>query len=192
MARAGLTRESVVDIALKLIDADGTAGFGSITLSAVAGRAGVAVPSLYKHVASLGDLKQAMRVAAVRELTRVSAEAVMGRSGDDAVTALAHAMRGFARQHPARYWAVQTGGGLADDQEFQDAAAETLRVVEGALRGYALPADRLVDAIRALRSAMHGFVMLELGGGFGLPDDLDDSFDVLIRLLTRGLSTVSD
>ena len=62
-------------------------------------------------------------------------------------------------------------------------------MIESALRGYDLADDQLVDAIRAIRSAVHGFVMLELGGGFGLPDDLDQSFDVLITMLTRGLRT---
>ena len=30
-------------------------------------------------------------------------------------------------------------------------------------------------AIRAFRSALHGFVSLEAGGGFGMPEAIDDS-----------------
>jgi Tetracyclin repressor-like, C-terminal domain len=37
-----------------------------------------------------------------------------------------------------------------------------------------------VDATRALRSALHGFVMLENAGGFGLPRDVDRSFGQLV------------
>ena len=109
VARAGLTRETVVMTALEMVDADGADGFSGLTLSAVAARAGVAVPSLYKHVASLADLRRALSLVAVRDLTRVSAEATIGRSGDEAVSALAHALRDFAKKHPARYSAAQVG-----------------------------------------------------------------------------------
>ncbi|WP_191413576.1 TetR/AcrR family transcriptional regulator [Salinibacterium sp. ZJ450] len=187
MARAGLTRESVIGTALELVDVAGPDGFATLTLSALAQRTGVAVPSLYKHVASLADLRQAMGVEAVRDLTRTCAQAAIGRSGDDAVSALAHAIRDFAKAHPARYAAAQSAAGFGDNPDHAEAAAETVRVIASVLRGYAIPSDRMVDAIRAIRSAVHGFVMLELGGGFGMPDDLDDSFDSLVGMLTSGL-----
>jgi hypothetical protein len=47
------------------------------------------------------------------------------------------------------------------------------------LRGYGLDGDDAVDATRALRSALHGFVSLEQAGGFGLPVDVDRSYDQL-------------
>jgi hypothetical protein len=55
------------------------------------------------------------------------------------------------------------------------------------LRGFDLSPAREVDAIRAARSAIHGFVALEAGGGFGLPDDVDRSFEALLDLLVHGL-----
>jgi hypothetical protein len=55
------------------------------------------------------------------------------------------------------------------------------------LRGYGLEGDDLVDATRAVRSAVHGFVMLEIAGGFGLPQDVDRSFARLIEMLDLGL-----
>ena len=58
------------------------------------------------------------------------------------------------------------------------------------LRGYGIDGDDLVDATRAVRSALHGFVVLENGGGFGLPRDVDRSFDRLVTLLDRGLQNL--
>jgi hypothetical protein len=55
------------------------------------------------------------------------------------------------------------------------------------LRGYGLDGDDLIDATRAVRSAVHGFVALEIAGGFGLPQDVDRSFDRLIEMLDKGL-----
>ena len=50
-----------------------------------------------------------------------------------------------------------------------------------------MPARRRVPAVRALRSLLHGFVTLERDGGFGMPDDVDASFDAAIELFARAL-----
>jgi hypothetical protein len=54
------------------------------------------------------------------------------------------------------------------------------------LRGYGLADDDLVDAARALRSALHGFVTLDNSGGFGLPREVDRSFERLVAVLDAG------
>ena len=41
--------------------------------------------------------------------------------------------------------------------------------------------------IRTVRSALHGFVSLEASGGFGLPDDVDASFETLVDVLIAGM-----
>ena len=45
-----------------------------------------------------------------------------------------------------------------------------------------------VHAVRVLRSALHGFVLLETGDGFGMPLDLDESFTRLVQTLHRGIA----
>ncbi|MBE9940881.1 TetR family transcriptional regulator, partial [Cellulosimicrobium cellulans] len=57
MARVGLSHDAVVRIALDLVDAGGPTGFADLTLAKVAAQAGVATPSLYKHVGSLAALR---------------------------------------------------------------------------------------------------------------------------------------
>lgn len=54
------------------------------------------------------------------------------------------------------------------------------------LAAFDLDDDRAVDAARALRSAIHGFVSLEAAGGFWLPRDVDRSFAFLIDALVAG------
>ncbi|MGO4301128.1 TetR-like C-terminal domain-containing protein [Leifsonia sp. RAF41] len=164
-----------------------------MTLAAVAGRAGVAVPSLYKHVSSLDDLRRSVAIESVTELTRVLAAATIGRAGPEAIRAAADAIRDFAHRHPGRYAAAQVAPDGSDpaDAELAARAAETLTVLSGVLRGFGLPEDELVDAIRMLRSAIHGFVTLELGGGFGLPDDLDRSYAVLIDGVIAGVELLA-
>jgi len=48
------------------------------------------------------------------------------------------------------------------------------------LRGYGIEGEDLVDAARALRSAMHGFALLEAAGGFGLPRHVDRSYEAML------------
>jgi AcrR family transcriptional regulator len=189
MARAGLTRESVTQAALDIVDGAGAQGYGALTLAAVATRVGVSGPSLYKHIGSIADLRREVATASVRELTRVLSAACVGRAGEDAVIALATEVRAFARRHPGRYAATQRAGdpNQPADSELVAAGGETVAVIASALRSYDYTPDQTVDAVRAFRSAVHGFVLLELEGGFGLPRDLDASFDVLVRMLSRGL-----
>jgi hypothetical protein len=40
---------------------------------------------------------------------------------------------------------------------------------------------------RGLRSVAHGFATLEVARGFGIPLDLDESFDRLLRAFVAGL-----
>jgi len=175
MTRVGLTPERVVAAAGDLADA------GTLTLATLAEHLGVRVPSLYKHVDGLADLHRRLAAAGLADLTERLGAATIGRSGRDALHACATAWREYAREHPGRYAAVQ--------RATNDPAAERLgALVYAVLRGYGLTGDATVHATRAVRSALHGFCVLEAGGGFGLPQDVDTSFESLIALLDAGLT----
>jgi len=188
--RVGLRRDVVVALALEVLD-DG----GELTLAAVAARAGVAVPSLYKHVEGLADLRRAVAVVCLDELTATLTAALggAGRLPADRVRALATATRDLALRSPGRYTAVQ-GSAWAKDPDatgVQAAARAPVRVIVEALAGLDLPPERAVDAVRAFRATVHGFVVLELDGGFGLPDDVTTSFEQAVDALVAGLAATS-
>jgi len=56
------------------------------------------------------------------------------------------------------------------------------------LEGYGIEGDDAIDVTRSLRAALHGFVSLEAAGGFGLPADVDRSFDRLIHGLVKAVT----
>jgi len=182
MPRAGLSTTAVVDAALDVIDEDGLA---ALTLAAVAARTGVATPSLYKHVAGLPDLHDLLGIRVLDELTERFTAAVLGRARDDAVAALMHAYRGYVVDHPARYAAMPLDP--LHDHTFAEAGGRQLEVVLATLRGYGLTDSAAVHAARRLRAVAHGFASLEAGGGFGLPEDLDQTYAQLIDLVLAGL-----
>ncbi len=62
-----------------------------------------------------------------------------------------------------------------------------MNVIVAVLRGYGLEGDDALHGVRIVRATLHGFVTLELEGGFGLPLSLDTTFDRLVAALDRGL-----
>jgi len=98
---------------------------------------------------------------------------------------VARAYRDHARAHPGSLAGVQRAP-APDDAEMQAAGRDLVDVLLAVLAGYGLSGDDAVHAARGLRSALHGFVTRETGGGFGLPLDLDDSYDRLVRTLADG------
>jgi AcrR family transcriptional regulator len=183
MPRSGLDSDAVVAAAAALADAE---GLEAVTLAKVAAQLGVKSPSLYVHVDGLPGLRRRIAARGARELTARLQTAVAGRSGRDALAALAGAYRAYAREHPGVYAATQRTANLAGD-EAGGAAAALLDVVFAVLRGYALDDEDAIHAARVVRSALHGFTALEADGGFGIPLDLDQSFTVLVSTLDRGL-----
>jgi len=172
-----------------VVDGGGPTGFADLTLAAVAARVKVAVPSLYKHVHGLPDLRRGVVLVCVEDLADALTAATAGLEGPTAVRAAAGAVRAFARATPGRYAATQRAEWAHDPAaaDIRAAAARTVDVIAVSLRPLGLPAGRTIDAVRAVRAAVHGFVVLELEGGFGLPDDVDVSFDYLVTTVITGL-----
>lgn len=181
--RPGLDEAAVLRAAAALVDRE---GWEALTLARLAGDLDIRTPSLYNHVAGLEGVRSGLAAMGARDLRDRLARATIGKSGGEAVFALAEAYRRFAREHPGLYTASLRAP-RADEPEFERAGAETLAIVHAVLAGYRLDDVAEVHAIRALRSMLHGFIALELAGGFGMPVDIEESFRALVRLLLAGL-----
>lgn len=188
--RVGVTREQVVEAAGDLADRE---GMQALSLTAVAGALGIRTPSMYAHVPGLEGLRRAVAMeAATRFAGLLAAGAHAETEPEDRVRACARAYRSFARQHPGRYASLLPVARAADDPEAAAAAAQPVAVLAEVLSELGIPAARHVDLIRAVRSALHGFAALENGGGFGLADPVDASFEVMVELLVAGLTLRND
>lgn len=184
MPRAGLTNTVVVEEAERMIDEPDA---GPLTLAALAARLGVKQPSLYKHIVGMDDLRRSIAVRAKLELAGVMARSAVGKAGGDAITAMSLSYRKWAAAHPGRY-AATVRGPITGDAEDEAASLEVTKVAFEIMSSVGLQGDDAVDAIRALRAVLHGFVTLEAGGAFGLPADIDRSFDRLLASLVIGLA----
>ena len=182
--RAGLSTERLVEEAARLVDEEGRAG---LTLSALAKRFGVAQPSVYKHVTGLDGLNQLLAVQVLQELGEAMRRASTGKAGPDAVSAIATAYRKYAVAHPGRYEYALRAPGPGDD-DLAAAAAEVLSIFDAVFAGFGITGPDAIDADRFFRSVLHGFVSLELGGGFGLSRSADHSFGRLVSATNRALA----
>lgn len=183
MPRAGLSPAVVVREAADMSD---EIGYSRLTLAALADRLGVRQPSLYKHIDSLDDLQRGIAVAAKHELGDILARAAVGRAGPDAIRAMADAYRTWVLDHPGRY-AATVRAPLPDDEEDRQASDEVVSIVLAVLAGFGLTGNAGIDAARSLRAAIHGFVSLEIVGGFGLPRDPARSYRFMVDVLIAGI-----
>ncbi|MGP3987816.1 TetR/AcrR family transcriptional regulator [Streptomyces sp. 3N207] len=184
MARAGLTTERLTRAGAELAD---EVGFDQVTVSALARRFDVKVASLYSHLKNSQDLKTKIALLALEELADRAADALAGRAGKDALTAFANVYRDYAREHPGRYAAAQTR--LDPETAAAGAGVRHAQMTRAILRGYHLTEPDQTHAVRMLGSVFHGYVSLEMGGGFShsAPDTEEtwarmlDALDALLR-----------
>ncbi|MGA7869586.1 MAG: WHG domain-containing protein [Candidatus Binatus sp.] len=184
--RVGINKEAVVRAAAKIAD---DLGWDALTLARLAKKLRVRPPSLYNHVGGLEGVRHELKLIVMRDLNTALGRATIGKSRDDAVRALAAAYRAFVKRHRGTYAATMVTA-PKNDPALEAAAGQIVETCLSALSGYGLDRREGLHAIRAVRSAVHGFAALEIAGGFGIPLDVDKSFDWLVSALLAGLSAM--
>lgn len=185
MTRPRLTATKVVEAACALADRD---GMESLNLAKLADELGVRSPSLFNHVEGYQDLVRQMAALALGELYKHIT--VQDRPSDPPLNRF-HAMmdtyRSYVKRFPGRYEALSRVPASELD------LVPDLKAAETKFLGWAYPLARalgwdegqVVHAVRGWRALVHGFAVLEARGGFGLPEDLDQSFLLASQKLAR-------
>lgn len=181
--RIGLDLPTLLEVATELADRN---GFEAVTLSTLAQKLKIRPPSLYNHVAGLPELRRLLAYRGLDELAGRLEQEVTDLSGDDAIWAFCRAYLHFARAHPGLYQALQAAPAPGDEL-LGPAGERVLKPIYQTMDGYGLKGDHAVHAVRGIRSLLHGFVTLELQGGFGLPLDLDITFQVMVETFLAGI-----
>lgn len=180
-----LSREVVINAALTFLDRE---GWDALTVNALAAQLGTKGPSLYNHVHNLDDLRRTVRVRVIGDIITMLSRAAEGRTGDDAVLAMAGAYRSYANHHSGRYSAftrMPLAGG--DDPEFTAATKGAAGPVMAVLSSYGLDIEQAFPAALEFWSALHGFVMLEMTGVMDDFIDVDNLFTDMVLRLAAGM-----
>jgi AcrR family transcriptional regulator len=186
-ARVGYSSDDVVAAAIAHVN---ERGWHQMSMAELAERLDIKTPSLYNHVDGIRGLRRMLALHAARMLNDALVRATVGRSGDAAVRAMAHAHRKFLKSNPGLIEATVVSPPKGD-RESNEAVDEIIRTCLAVLGDFGLGNERALHALRGIRSAVHGFVTLELNGGFGLPLDVDRSFEWLIDALVAGIANLA-
>lgn len=182
--KAGITLDRVVAVAADIADRDGLA---EMSLRRVADELGIKTPSLYAHVAGLPGLRRELALHAAREVGTIMTTPATGEDTPAVLRRLAREYRRFALDHPGLYQSLLPAPKPGEDDELYATMAEPVVNLQSHLVAGGVPAERTVHLIRALRSMIHGFVDLEMKDGFGMPENVDESFDRAVGVVVDGI-----
>jgi AcrR family transcriptional regulator len=185
-SRGSLNRAAVVRAAAELVNAEGAQ---ALTINRLARELGIQPPSLYNHIGSLEDLRYELALLNALRLADRLAEAAIGKSGTELYIAIAHSYRSYIKEFPGLYLSTLRVSNPESPREkdLQQEEERSVRIAMTAMATFGLQGEDAVHAVRAIRSMIHGFALLEIAGGFGLPLDCDESFSRMINFFLRGL-----
>ena len=177
---AKTSRAAVIAIACDLVAAHGAE---ALTVAAVAQRAGVRAPSLYKHFADRSALLKAVEIAVLDELEAALRAGTAGSTPQQRLVAMAAAYRTFARAQPKRYGIIYSRN-AADDAELAAACRRLAMPLFEELAAAGVAPAEVHSLARTVVAFLHGFVAIEIVGAFRLGGDLDRDFaEGLARIL---------
>jgi AcrR family transcriptional regulator len=179
-----LDRRAVVSAAARIADAEGVS---ALTLSRLAKEVDRHVASLYTHVKGIDGLHREVALLAQREIGEELWRAAVGRSGEEALMALAGAYRDYVRRHPGRY-DVLTRYRPRDDDEFRSNARHVAEPIRATLRSFGLGEREVFHAHRAFSAAIRGLAVPEAAGGYE-DANADETFRQIVALFVLGLTS---
>jgi AcrR family transcriptional regulator len=176
----------VVQAAAELINEEGP---GALSLNRLAEKLDIRTPSLYNHVDGLPGLQRELAVMNAKQLADRLSDAAIGKSGVELFLAVAQAFRDYVKEFPGLYLSTLRSSGKQEirDENLLLEEERALKVGLAVMASLGLQGQDAIHALRAFRSMVHGFATLEVAGGFGLPEDCDESFRRLVESLVAGL-----
>jgi len=156
-------------------------GPDALTLGALASKAGIKAPSLYKHFADRAAMLKAVEIELLQELEAV-VRGVKGKTPKARLKAMARAYRAWGKQKPNRYRVIFSGNAFTDP-EIRAACLFAAEPLFEQFRAAGVPEERVLTESRTIVPFLHGFVLMEIGSAFNLGGDVDEAFE-------RGLETI--
>jgi AcrR family transcriptional regulator len=184
--RTRLTKTAVVQAAVDLINEEGPS---ALSLNRLAEKLDIRTPSLYNHVEGLPGLQRELAIMNARLLVDRLSGAAIGKSGPALFIDVAQAFRGYVKEYPGLYLSTLRSSGKQSvpNENLIHEEERALKVGLAVMASLGLQGEDAIHAVRAFRSTVHGFATLEVAGGFGLPEDCDESFRRLVETLIAGL-----
>jgi len=178
---AKTSREALASIARELVEASGP---DALTVGAVARRAGIKPPSLYKHFVDRSALLKAVEIDVLHELAAHLRRETKGADHKSRLKAMARAYRLFGTTAPNRYRVIYSGNAFIDP-EIREACLYSAQPLFEELRAAGIAEERILPVSRTLVPFLHGFVIMEIGSAFNLGGDIEEAFETGLETILR-------
>jgi AcrR family transcriptional regulator len=182
-----LSTAEVVEQAVELLEREGV---GALGFNRLARELGVKPPSLYNHVDGDADLRRRVAIRGWALYDASVARRARGRSAEAVLRGQAAAYRTFCGEHPGLFAVMAEVSLSPDDPDHAPVAGPLLERALAPWRELGLGSDEAVHAVRALRAAVHGFVVLERQGQFRMAPAADRTFARLVHAVIAGFRRV--
>jgi hypothetical protein len=140
-----------------------------------------------EKITTLPQMRNILAVRGYRGLGQRIAGDVEGKSGPDALRAMADAMRSFALEHPGLSAATFRNAESASS-DWQEAGAELFRIAHQVFAQVDIHGEQAAQALRILRCLVRGFVISEMAASFFVePSEYQHAFDQGIDVFLCGL-----
>lgn len=177
--RGEVMRERVLAAARGLV---GQREMAALTCEALVGSLRIRPTSLYRLFGGLDQVRDALTVRALEELTEMLRSAVGGCAGREALQAYLDVQRLYAQAQPGMYEAATRR--LTELTPAAEHALEAYADVElDALRAYGLGEGGAIQLCWCLRACVRGAIGLEASDRMTRPHEIDQHLDRLVSLL---------
>jgi AcrR family transcriptional regulator len=185
-APARTSTDAIVAAARRILEAD---GLSAVTMRSVGEAVGVRGPSLYKRVPDRAALLRAVADAVVADLAMTLSRAVKDKDPGRSLRHVAAEYRAFVRANPNGYqllFSALPAGASPDPATLASLGEPIVRAMAG-LAGEPVA----LEGARTMVAWAHGFVSMELAGGFRLGGDLDAAYAFGIEAILAGISAAA-
>jgi Tetracyclin repressor-like, C-terminal domain len=144
---------------------------------------------LAEKAGTIPEMRRFLAIKGYRELHQRLEAAVEGKAGEEALRALAFAMRAYAHDRPGLS-AATFKNPIVDSPEWRREGESLERFVLGVLAGVGLTGRPATHAFRILRALVRGFVLHEMALSFLEPVDQDETYGIAVEVYVRGLTAL--
>ena len=144
---------------------------------------------LGEKVDCVHDMRVALAVAGYRGVHERILKAIEGKSGAEAIRAMAFAMRSYALGNPGLA-AASFRNPQIDSKEWQEAGAAMAQTVFRVFAEFGLVGEPAHHAVRILRSLVRGFILNEMASDATQPLEFQKSYVLGVEVFVQGLSAL--
>jgi Tetracyclin repressor-like, C-terminal domain len=147
------------------------------------------ISEIERHLVEIGTIPEMRRFLAVkgyRELHQGIEREIEGKSGSDALRAMANAIRNYSLERPGLSAATFRDPAI-DSLEWKEAGSKLTQTVLRVFAGLGFEGEQAQHALRILRGLIRGFVIHEMAASYLESLEYERSYELAIDVFIRGL-----